>query len=195
MVLSGSGAHGKVSVFSEEHHAAATRLNAAVTPTRSMLFYTLTATLPVLAVTSVILFTKIRGMTLITIALMGSITSLIAMGRMMYDLTYDIAGSPEYKLPIWAVFYMIIYVVTGFAFLYFAMHLSDPLKHFGGFSMTGARQSFLDALYSSLWYYIGAPPAPPITVDTGMARMLTVSQGVLSMFINVVIITKFVGTF
>lgn len=197
MTTSGSGSrlHHKESVFSEEHHAAAARLSAAVTPTRSMLFYTLTATIPILVITGVILFTKIRGTTLITLALMGSITSLIAMGRMLYDLTYDIAGSPDYKLPIWAVFYMIIYVVSGFAYLYFAMHLAEPLKHFGGFNTSGARGSFLDALYSSLWYYIGAPPAPPITVDTALARMLTVSQGVLSMFINVVIITKFVGTF
>jgi hypothetical protein len=195
MTTSGSNPHHKESTLSVEHHAAAARLNAAITPTRSMLFYTLTATIPILVISAVILFTKIRGTTLITLSLMGSITSLIALGRILYDLTYDIAGSPDYKLPIWAVFYMIVYVVAGFAYLYFAMHLADPLKHFGGFNMTGARQSFLDALYSSLWYYIGAAPDAAVTINTQVARMLTVSQGVLSMFINVVIITKFVGTF
>ena len=187
--MSGSGLHHKESVFSEEHHAAAARLNAAITPTRSMLFYTLTATIPILVLSAVILFTKIRGTTLITLSLMGSITSLIALGRILYDLTLDIAGSPDYKLPIWAVFYMIIYVVAGFSYLYFAMHMAAPLTHFGGFNMTGARESFLDALYSSLWYYIGAAPDAAVTINTQTARMLTVSQGVLSMFINVVIIT------
>ena len=185
----------KESAFSEEHHAATARLNAAITPTRSMLFYTLTATLPIFIMTSMILFTKIRGTTLITLALMGSITSLIALGRILYDLTLDIAGSPDYNLPIWAVFYMIIYVVAGFSYLYFAMHLAAPLKHFGGFNMTGARQSFLDAVYSSLWYYIGAAPDAAVTINTQTARLLTVSQSILSMFINIVIITKFVGTF
>jgi uncharacterized membrane protein len=126
---------------------------------------------------------------------MGSITSLIALGRILYDLTLDIAGSPDYKMPIWAVFYMIIYVVAGFSYLYFAMHLAAPLKHFGGFNMTGARQSFVDAVYSSLWYYIGAAPDAAVTINTQTARLLTVSQSILSMFINVVIITKFVGTF
>lgn len=178
-----------------DHADATARLSAAITPTRSMLFYTLTATLPILVITAVILFTRIRGTTLIAVSLIGSITSLIALGRILYDLILDIAGSPDYKMPIWAIFYMIVYVVTGFAYLYFAMHLAAPLKHFGGFNMTGARQSFLDALYSSLWYYIGAAPDAAVTINTQTARMLTVSQGVLSMFINVVIITKFVGTF
>lgn len=178
-----------------EHKMAAQRVNAAMTPTRSMLFYTLTATVPVLVIAGVILFTKIRGTTLITLALMGTITSLIALGRILYDLTLDIAGSPDYKLPIWAVFYMIVYVVAGFSYLYFAMHLAAPLKHFGGFNTSSVKLSYLDSLYSSLWYYIGAPPAPPISVDTPLARLLTVGQGLMSMFINVVIITKFVGTF
>lgn len=173
----------------------ASRLNAAVTPTRSMLFYTLTATIPVFIITAVILFTNIRGTVLITLALMGSITSIIALGRILYDLTLDLAGSPDYKLPIWAVFYLIIYAVAGFAYLYFAMHLSSPLKHFGGFNVGGVPQAFLDSLYSSLWFYIGSPPSAPITVDTLLARMLTVTQGFLGMFINVVIITKFVSTF
>lgn len=175
--------------------AVSARLNAAVTPTRSMLFYTLTATIPVFIITAVILFTNIRGTALITLALMGSITSIIALGRILYDLTLDIAGSPDYRLPIWAVFYLIIYGVAGFAYLYFAMHLSAPLKHFGGFVAGGASQAFLDSLYSSLWFYIGAPPAPPISVETALARMVTVTQGFLGMFINVVIITKFVSTF
>jgi uncharacterized membrane protein len=61
--------------------------------------------------------------------------------------------------------------------------------------MSGAKLSYLDALYSSLWYYIGSAPDAAITINTPVARLLTVSQGLMSMFINVVIITKFVGTF
>ena len=75
------------------------------------------------------------------------------------------------------------------------MHLNAPETHFSGFSKDGTRFAFVDALYTSMWYYIGAAPDASITVGTQQGRMLTVVEGLISMFINVVIITKFVSTF
>jgi hypothetical protein len=175
--------------------AVSVRLQDAIVAQRSLWFYTATSTIPVILIVGVILLTKIRGVRLALLTMIGAIISVIGLSRLLYELTLDVAGSPEYKLPIWSVFYLIVYVVSFFTFVFFAMHLDNPGTHFGGFSGEGARFAFVDSLYTSMWYYIGSAPDGSIKVKTQRARMLTVVEGLVSMFINVVIITKFVSAF
>ncbi len=174
---------------------ASKKLDAAVTPTRSLLFYTLTATLPILVITGVLLFTQVRGRALTTLAVLGAITGFIGMGRILYELTLDIAGYPDYKLPVWSVFYLIIYIISAFSFVFFAMHRAYPGRYFKGFSATSAKEAYLESIYVSLCDYNGSAPDQSIAFTRQSTRFLTVIQAVVSMFINVVIITKFVNTF
>ena len=172
-----------------------TRISNAITPTRSLWFYTATATIPVILIVGVILFTRIRGTRLALLTALGAVASAVGLGRLLYELTLDVAGAPEYRLPIWSVFYLIVYVISFFTFVFFALHIESPGTHFSGFSKEGTRFAFVDALYTSMWYYLGAAPDASITVGTQRGRMLTVVEGLISMFINVVIITKFVNAF
>jgi uncharacterized membrane protein len=174
--------------------AAGTKLGTEMTPTRSLLFYTLTATVPIVVITATLLFTKLSGRALAFLSLAAAIVATVAFGRLIYEMTLDIAGFPDYKLPIWSVFYLVMYVISAFAFLFFGMHIGAPGRYFGGFN-EGPKCAFLDALYLSLVDYIGAAPDASIKLKGQAARFLTVIQGVLSMFINVVIITKFVNSF
>lgn len=178
-----------------ETTAVSTKVKDAIVPQRSLWFYTATATVPVILIVGVILLTKIRGVRLALLTSLGAVASAIGLGRLLYELTLDVAGAPEYKLPIWSVFYLIVYVVSFFTFVFFAMHIDNPGVHFGGFSGEGTRFAFVDSLYTSMWYYIGSAPDGSIKVKTQRARMLTVVEGLISMFINVVIITKFVSAF
>jgi hypothetical protein len=169
-------------------------LAAAIVPTRSVLFYTLTATIPLIVITIVLLFFRLSRPTLRFLAILGCITGVIGLGRLLYELTLDVAGFPAYKLPIWSVFYLIIYLVSAFAFLFFALHIDAPDRYFAGFNTKNPKIAYLDALYLSLCDYIGTSP-DGIRMNTQTSRYLTVTQGLLSMFINVVIITKFVNVF
>ena len=169
------------------------RLVAAVLPSRSLLFYTLTATLPILVLSVVLLATRLRGRGLLTIAVLGALTGFIGLGRLLYEMTFDIAGFPDYKLPIWSVLYLIIYVVSSFAFLFFALDQSAPGVYFRGFK--GPKTAFLESLYLSLSNYIGVPPDSVIGLPAQTSRFLSVGQGALSLFVNLVIITKFVNAF
>ena len=128
-----------------------------------------------------------------TLSLLGALTSLVGFGRLIYETTLDIAGYHDYALPIWSVFYLIVYLVSGFTFVFFAMHVGNPGLFFSGFG-SNTKTAFLDALYMSLSAYIGLSPDPSFGVKTQASRFLTVGQGVLSMFLNVVIITKFVSS-
>jgi hypothetical protein len=179
----------------QQTQVASIKLDAAVTPTRSLLFYTLTATLPVIIVTSALLFMRLSRENLQVLAGIAALTSLVGLSRLMYDMTLDIAGYPDYKLPIWAVFYLITYLISGFAFLFFAMHLGEPGVYFGGISVTNPKLAFLDMTYVSLSNYINAAADSSISLKTRTPRFLSVIQGLISLFINVVIITKFVNTF
>jgi hypothetical protein len=175
--------------------AAQKKFDAAITPTRSLIFYTLTATLPILVITSVLLFWRSMGrVPLVALATLGAITGIIGLGRLMYEMTLDIAGFPDYKLPIWAVFFLIVYLISGFAFFFFGIHIAAPGSSFGGF-VAEPRGAFLDATYLSLCNYIAVSPDPSITVKTQGMRYANVIQGVVSLFINLVIITKFVNSF
>jgi hypothetical protein len=106
----------------------------------------------------------------------------------------DIAGFPDYKLPIWSVLFLIVYLVSGFAFLFFAVHVAAPGVRFGGFEASSAG-AFLDALYLSLCNFLGAAPDPSFTVKVQSMRYASVIEGLLAVFINLVIITKFVNSF
>lgn len=176
-------------------NAADTTLTAALLPSRSLLFYTLTATVPIAVIAAALLFLRLRPAALMFLSIIGAVVSAGALGRILADLTLDIAGYPDYKLPVWAVFYLIVYVAVFFTFVYFAMHLSAPGVYFGGISESNPRVAFVDALYMSLANYINAAPDPTVLVRTQSGRYMAVLQGYLSMFINVVIITKFVNSF
>jgi hypothetical protein len=168
---------------------------AAVVPSRSMLFYTLTSTLPILVLTAIVFLTPLKGASLVALSFVGIAVSLLGLGRLLYELTYDIAGDPNYKLPVWAVFYLIIYLLSAFTFLYFSIHVAEPGLHFAGFEQTQLPKSLLDSLYLSICYYLGDSPDASISMRTQLSRFLTVSQGLLATFLNAVIIAKFVNTF
>ena len=167
------------------------KLNRALMPQRSLLFYTLTSVLPLVAMAGVLLFTNSASAGIATVCALVSLGGFL---MLMYELVYDIAGYPEYRLPIWAVFYLIIYLISGFAFVIFALGVGAPGHYFGGLAAS-PKEAFLDALYLSTSNYIGVAPDPSFTLKTQSARFLAVGQGLLSMFLNVVIITKFVGSF
>jgi hypothetical protein len=123
----------------------------------------------------------------------GALVGIVGLGRLLYDVTLDVAGFPEYQLPVWSVFYLIVYVVSAFCFIIFAVHTWAPGVYFGGLDSSN-QSAFLDALYMSLIGYVGISDASFVAKDRG-ARFLGVGQAIVSMFINVVIITKFVTTF
>jgi hypothetical protein len=177
------------------HTQADIKLQAAVVPTRTLFYYTLTATFPLILISGVLLFTNLRKNNIILLSLLGAITGILGLTRLLYEMTMDIAGYPTFKLPIWSVFYLIIYVISLFTFLFFALHVHAPDVYFGGFHTSNYKAGFLDCLYVSLCDYIGSPPDNAISIKKHLPRFLTVSQGVISMFINVVIITKFVNAF
>ena len=169
-------------------------LNSAVTPTRSLLFYTLTATVPLAVIVGWLLFGPPKKTVFLSLSVVGLMVSVVGLGRLLYELTYDIAGYPEFKLPIWAVFYLIIYLVSGFAFVFFGLHVGAPGMFFKGLE-TAPKAAYLDSLYLSLSNYIGMSPDSSISARGQLPRFLSVIEGVLAMFINVVIITKFVNSF
>jgi hypothetical protein len=169
------------------------KLTAAMQTTRSLLFYTLTATLPLVIITAILLFTRLKGTALVALSLIGALCGIVGFGRLLYETTLDIAGYPDYKLPIWSVFYLIVYLISAYAFLTFALHVGNPGYFFEGFPASD-KAAFLDALYISSCSYIGRSP-DTFLMKTQTARFLSVSQGILSMFLNVVIITKFVNAF
>jgi hypothetical protein len=168
-------------------------LSAALVPTRSLSFYTATASLPILVIAAVLLFTPLKGRWLAGLGMVGAVIGVVGLGRLLYDVTLDVAGFPDYQLPVWSVFYLIVYVVSAFGFIVFGLHTWNPGFYFGGLA-TENQGAFLDALYMSLIGYVGISDAG-FTAKTRGARFLSVAQAILSMFINVVIITKFVTTF
>jgi hypothetical protein len=173
---------------------ATSKLSQAVTPTRSLLFYTLTAALPLAVIVACLLFFCLSRPVLGFLSAIGALVSAGACGKLLYDLTLDVAGFPDFKLPVWAVFYLIVYVVMFFTFVFFTLHLTMPDVYLGG--VGGNNQlAFLDTLYLSLSNYLNAMPDPTVVVKGRTSRFLAMVQALMSMFINIVIITKFVNTF
>jgi hypothetical protein len=164
----------------------------AMIPQRSLLTYTLAATIPIIAV---LLFTQTPDPTvLIWLTVIAAITYTAAFGRLLYELVFDIAGYPEYKLPVWSVAYLIVYIIGAFAFTIFGLEVAAPGRFFGGIA-TGRNEALVDSLYLSVCNYVGVPSDPVFTAKVQSTRLLSVSQGFLSMLLNVVIITKFVSAF
>jgi len=162
-------------------------------PQRSLFFYTLTSVGPLVAFAILLLFSGLRPTNLVIPATMCALVSMVGFVTLLYETTFDIAGFPEYKLPVWAVFYLVIYLLSGFAFVIFALHSANPGTFISGMA-TDSKAAFLDALYLSMSNYIGVSPDVSFSAKTQGARFLAVTQGILSVFLNVVIITKFVSS-
>lgn len=165
-----------------------------VTPSRTLIFYTLTSSIPIIIMCILLLFTRISDQWFIALGSLGCAVSVIGMIRLLYEMTHDLVGHPEYALPVWSVVYLVIYLISTFAFLFFALHTSAPNRYFTGLR-TGVQAGYQDALYMSLCNYIGMSPDSSISVKSPITRFLSVGEGILAMFVNVVIITKFVNTF
>ena len=180
-------------VTPEEKVAAAVTGDAA--GLQRLLEFAAEATLPLLLIVVGLLLTRDRRL-LLGLSAVGAILCLAGFGRLLYTVTYDIAGSPDFALPVWAVLYLVVYLVLFFAFAFFGLHLWAPGRFVGGLlAVTPPSRAFLDSLYLSLTNYISVPPDPSLTLRTPLPRYLSVVEGLLSMFVNVVIITKFVNTF
>jgi hypothetical protein len=70
----------------------------------------------------------------------------------------------------------------------------SPGTFFGGVAIND-KEAFLDSVYLSTSNYMGVSPDPAFSARTQGARFISIVQGMLSMFLNVVIITKFVSSF
>lgn len=183
---------------SEEHAKqeaqAQKKYEQAYTASRSFIFYNSTATIPLLIIAAILLFTNIRGTPLFVVTVLGAITSFVGFGRLISELVRDIVGDPDNRLPVWSVFYLIIYLLSFFTYVFFGIHLKSPGKYYEGISMASAKEAFIDSVYLSLCDYISVAPEG-ITSTKQITRFLNVFHGMLSMFVNVVIITKFVDSF
>jgi hypothetical protein len=145
-------------------------------------------------IVATLLLTPIRGSPLMVIAALGAATCFAGFITLLYEITFDIAGFPSYKLPVWSVLYLIVYLINGFTFTIFAMNTAMPGRWIKGIA-TDEKTALFDSLYLSMSNYIGVAPDPIFTSEAQSARFLSVGQGILSMFLNVVIITKFVSSF
>jgi len=164
------------------------RLTRAFQPSRPLLGYTLAATLPLMLMAAALLS---RNPMIWYVGILGTTVNLIAFGYLLYEITMELAGFPEYAMPVWIVLYLVIYLISGFTFVYFTMHLTSPGYYFSGFAKS-SDIAFLDAFYVSASSYIGMNS---LDLKVQTSRLIGVCNGILSMFLNVVIITKFVNTF
>jgi hypothetical protein len=163
---------------------------------RDLSFFLMSAVVPVIIIVGLILFTGCRGRWLGGLSLLCGVIVLLALIRLLHDLVYDIAGYPDYKLPVWAVLYSILYIVEGFTFLFFGLHLVAPQQHYSGIAADKlVTTGFIDCLYLSLARTFAIPPEASFQAKSQLARFLPVVQGGLMMFLNIVIITKFVTSF
>jgi len=177
----------------KQTEVAAAEMKAAWVPQRSLAAYTLAATLPLVIMSAILLFVPAGSTFLAGIALVGSLVNLAAFLVLLYETTFDIAGYPDYKLPVWSVFYLVTYLIVGFTFLIYAIHTMNPGDAFAGIS-SKPKVALLDSLYLSLCNYVGIPADSSFTLKTQGSRFICVGQGFLSMFLNIVIITKFVSS-
>jgi len=178
------------------HANAAATFQDAYIESRDLSYFLISAAAPIIIVVGLILFTGCKGRWLGTLSLIGGIIVLVALIRLLHDLVYDIAGYPDYKLPVWAVLYSILYIVEGFTFLFFGLHLVAPNQHYSGIATDKLiTTGFIDCLYLSLARTFAIPPEASFQATSQLGRFLPVIQGGLMMFLNIVIITKFVTSF
>ena len=197
--MSGSGSGSGLPLFHVNQEAQAT-FNSAFLQTRDLTFYLLSAVIPMVVVLGLILITPGSTSThkslFGTISLMAGIVVTSALVMLLHDLVYDIAGYPDYKMPVWAILYSILYVIEAFTFLFFGLHLIQPGVNYTGIKDGDhVQEGFLDCLYLSLARTFGVVPEGGIRPKTQVARFLPLLQSGLMMFLNVVIITKFVSAF
>jgi hypothetical protein len=188
-----SSGSGSLPIFSVNEKAHAT-LQAAFVETRDLNYFMISAIAPIVVILGVVLLTSIGGKILGYLSLAGGVIVLLALLKLLHDLVYDIAGFPDYKMPVWTVLYSILYIIEGFTFLVLGLHLVAPSVHFKGIA-TGSASAFLDCLYLSLARTFGVPPEASFQTTSQLARFLPVLQSGLMMFLNIVIITKFVTAF
>ena len=176
--------------------AATATFNAAFDESRDLTFFLLSALGPVIVIVGLVLLTSIRGSLLGYLSLAGGLVALVALLKLLHDLIYDIAGFPDYKMPVWAILYSILYVIEGFTFLFFGLHLIAPGMNYVGITNGGhVTEGLIDCLYLSVARTFGVLPEGSIRPKTQVARFLPVIQSALMMFLNIVIITKFVTAF
>jgi len=170
-------------------------LHTATVGSRDVLLYTWLAAIPLIIMIMLILFWP-RGDAwwLVGMTSVGAITSLYGLVRLLRELVLDVAGFPDFKLPVWSVIYLILYVILGFAYLYFGLFWTAPGRYVKGFKSSDSG-AFVDALYLSCCSFLAIPVDRGISLVGNTGRFLTVGQGLISMFINLVIITKFVNAF
>ena len=140
-------------------------------PKRDLSFFTLTAFIPI-AIMAALLLMRFTGKFLTGVSILCAMVAAVGFGRLLYETTLDVAGYPDYQLPVWAVLYLVLYLISGFTFVFLAL----------------GPGSFSDALYMSLVSYVGNPTGGPY-------RFNEITETLLSMFVNVVVITKFVSAF
>jgi hypothetical protein len=164
-------------------------------PTRSLQFYTLCGTIPLIIISACLLATNLSAYYISFLTAAGAGVSLFALSKLLYELSYDIIGDPNYKLPVWSVLYLIVYLVLLFTFVFFTLHTWAPKQFFRGFGSSNPRTTFIDALYISLSNYVNTGVNTSIS-DTGKSSLyLSLLESIIGMFINLVIITKFVSSF
>jgi len=172
--------------------AANTTFDAAFVETRDLSYFMYSAVVPMAIISGLILFTPIEGSILGLLSLIAGLVVLVALLKLLHDLVYDITGFPDYKMPVWTVLYSILYIIEGFTFLFFGLHLITPKAHFIGI---GNESGFVDCLYLSLARTFAVSPEASFRAKSQVARFLPVLQSGIMMFLNIVIITKFVTAF
>jgi len=184
---------GSTPLFSVDAKAHAT-LQAAFVETRDLSYFMISAVAPIVIILGLVLLTSVGGKPLGYLSLAGGIIVLLALLKLLHDLVYDITGYPDYKMPVWTILYSILYIIEGFTFLVFGLTLVAPSVHYKGIS-PGISDAFLDCLYLSLARTFSVPPEASFQGLSQVARFLPVIQGGTMMFLNIVIITKFVTAF
>jgi hypothetical protein len=171
---------------------ASATFDAAFIETRDLSYFMLSAFVPLAIILGLILLTSVRGRILGVLALAAGLVVVIALLKLLHDLVYDIAGYPDYKMPVWTVLYSILYIIEGFTFLFFGLHLITPKAHFMGI---GNESGFVDCLYLSLARTFAVSPEASFRAKSQVALFLPVLQSGIMMILNIVIITKFVTAF
>ena len=190
--MSGSGSGSGIPLLQANQTAQAT-FNDAFLQSRDLNFYLLSAVIPAVVVLGLVLFTSVHRTLLGAASLIAGIVVTAALFILLHDLIYDIAGYPDYKMPVWTILYSILYVIEGFTFLFFGLHSIQPGVNYTG--IKDGQEGLVDCLYLSLARTFNVVPEGDIRPKTQVARFLPLLQSGMMMFLNVVIITKFVSAF
>lgn len=157
--------------------------SAAVNPTRNLTFFTLTAFAPMLILTGALLLGVTSKSILAVICLICSLVAGVGLVRLLYEILLDISGYPDYKLPVWSVVYLLMYIVSGFTAIYYFLDQKDGKKGLPS-------EKFYNSLFHGIEGYLGQP----YTGDQSN-RFISITQNLLSALVHAVIITKFVSAF